>query len=161
MAATAEEMATALVAVPERDFAGLLIDFVIQRKPDADLASAFRSPEVVKRVVRTAERLLKDHGPLVRQAETESRNAHNVRAKRARDRMERELLLAQTIAAGDAARATGRFDRGRSPAQRARRRLADMFPVEYTRLRREEEQEADRLRHAARRSGRPKAAGRR
>ncbi|MFJ3793553.1 hypothetical protein [Kitasatospora sp. NPDC090091] len=160
MAATPNQMATALAATAEPAFADLLLDFVTHPQPAAELIAAFRAPEVVARVARTAERLLKNHGPLLTQADDESRNAYNKRAARARAALEQELHLAQVIAAGDAARATGRIDRGRNPAQRARRRLADMFPAEYTRLRREEEEQAAQLRRAAKRSRRPKAAGR-
>ncbi|GAA2842803.1 hypothetical protein [Kitasatospora aburaviensis] len=160
MAATPNQMATALAAAAEPAFADLLLAFVTHPQPDAEMVAAFRAPEAVGRVARTAERLLKNHGPLIVQAEGESRNAYNRRAQRARAALEQELQLAQVIAAGDAARATGRIDRGRNPAQRARRRLADMFPVEYTQLRRDEEGEADRLRREAKRARRSRAASR-
>ncbi|WP_063353136.1 hypothetical protein [Streptomyces sp. MJM8645] len=157
MTATPNQMAAALAAAPDQAFADMLIDFVTH--PQANqLATVFRSPEVVKRVARTTERLLANHH--VVQADGESRNAYTKRVRQLRTALEQEQQLAQVIAAGDAARAAGRIDRGRNPAQRARRRLADMFPAEYTRLRHEEEEEVARLRRATKNARRARTGSR-
>ncbi|MGA5822226.1 hypothetical protein ACPC54_30705 [Kitasatospora sp. NPDC094028] len=152
MTATPNQMAAALAAAPDQAFTDMLVDFVTRPKADPELAAVFHSPEVVTRVATTIERLLTNHH--VPQGDDESRNAYTERIRRLRTALEEELQLAQVIAAGDAARASGRLDRGRNPAQRARRRLADMFPAEYTRLRREEEAAAARGRRTAKKNRR-------
>ncbi|MFJ5121950.1 hypothetical protein [Kitasatospora sp. NPDC088548] len=143
-----------LSGATEEAFAEELVDFVTARSPEAELVAAFRSPEVVRRVAKTADRLLRDHGPLVKQEDNESRNAFTRRAGRARQAMELELRRAQLIIAGDAARATGHISAAPNPSNRARRRLAALHPEQYFQLKQEEEQKAAEARRAAKQQGR-------
>jgi len=130
-----------LTNATEDEFARELTEYVMARRPEQ--AVAFRSPALVRRTAKTADRLLKHHGPLVRQTKVESGNAYQKRAERTRHAMALELRLAQTIIAGDDAR-NGRISRTPNPSNRARLRLAEEYPVRYLALKREEEATAKR-----------------
>lgn len=132
--------------LPDDDFAAALIAYVTDRDPLQVIA--FRHPQVARRTAEIADRLLRDHGPLVQAVEGESRNAFERRAKNARSAMQLELRLVRLIVQGDDAR-MDRVPSDPSPRARAARRLIAAFPEPFLTFRREEEAKDAQVRRQA------------
>ncbi|WP_431959426.1 hypothetical protein [Actinacidiphila sp. bgisy160] len=138
----AEEVEFLMTA--DRDtFAAELIEHVAlrNRQRDAARTEAFRHPDIVARTEQEADRLLRNHGPLVDMEDGETRKAYRRRTDGIRRNLEFELRLATLIVDGDRAR-QGRITTDRNPVRRALLRLAAENPQRFIALKREE-------RHAA------------
>lgn len=143
-----------MAELPDAHFAAALVAYVVDRDPLQVIA--FRHPQVVRRTAATADRLLRDHGPLVRVREGESRTAFERRAKKTRAAMQLELRLAQLIVQGDDAR-TDRVPYDPSPTARASRRLVAEHPERFLELKREEQEKDAEVRRQAKTRRRRKA----
>jgi hypothetical protein len=144
-----------MAELSDAEFAAVLVGYVCDRDPLQTVA--FRHPQVVRRTASTADRLLRDHGPLARPREGESRNAFERRAKNTRNAMQLELRLTQLIVQGDDAR-TDRVPYDPSPRARAGRRLVAEYPQRFLELTREEEGKDAEVRRQAKARRRRKAA---
>ncbi|MEU1592849.1 hypothetical protein ABZ468_08285 [Streptomyces sp. NPDC005708] len=118
-------------------------------------AYAIRSPELARKALRVLPDVVREPDRYQYAPAEESRAAYLKRVGTFRSRAEREEQFLHLVLAGEAAR-RGFFLPDANPRARARRRLADEYPVRYLELLRDE-QEADRVRAAAQALERKKA----
>ncbi|MEU0857428.1 hypothetical protein ABZ352_18590 [Streptomyces griseofuscus] len=144
-AAVAEKIET-FVALTNRQFGSELAAFIAadEDKRDQVAAYAIRSPDLVRKARRLVPTILRDPDAYLPVVPGESKNAHSRRLAQFRSRADHEVQLLYRVQAGLVAR-RGHLLPEPNPRSRARRRLADEYPVRYLELVREEEQaDADR-----------------
>lgn len=140
---TGQELAEAVavfVAAGSRPAASRGEDYELQ-------AYALRSPELARKALRVLPGIVREPDRYLFAPDGESRAAYLKRIGTFRSRAEREEQFLHLVLAGEAAR-RGVFLPDANPRARARRRLADEYPVRYLELLRDE-READKVRAAA------------
>lgn len=152
-----------LGALSNPEFGRELAAFIATDDEQRDQVTAYaiRSQELVRKARRLLPALLREPAGYLPAVPGEAENARSRRLARFRIRVEREGELLHRVHAGLVAR-RGHLLPEPNPRSRARRRLADVCPVEFLRLLREEERaDADRaaVRKAGQRQGRGVVAG--
>ncbi|WP_275466301.1 hypothetical protein [Streptomyces noursei] len=124
-------------------------------------AYAIRSPELVGKARRLLPELMREPEKYLAEVPQEPNNAHRRRLAQFQQRADHEAQLLSRVQAGKIAR-RGHLMPEPNPRSRARRRLADLHPVQFLELVREEQatdQEQARQRNAERDEARRAAAG--
>ncbi len=143
------------------EFAETVAAFILastapSRPEDYELqACAIRSPELARRAQRAIPGMIRDPDNYLGVRAGESNHAYRDRVGAFRSRAEREALFLHSVLVGEAAR-KGFFLADPNPRGRARRRLADEYPVRFLELVKEERQ-ADVERAAAEAAERKRA----
>ncbi|MFD3815099.1 hypothetical protein ACFWRZ_08535 [Streptomyces rubiginosohelvolus] len=134
-------------ALSNKQFAQVLADFICAQIGDGvDMVTSYaiRSPALARKARRLIPDLVKDPERFLSVPEGESANAHRARVAAFRARADHESQLLHNVAAALVAR-RGHLPPESNPRARARRRLADEYPIRFLELVREEEA-ADRSR---------------
>ncbi|MGW7090119.1 hypothetical protein ACWGH2_42420 [Streptomyces sp. NPDC054871] len=138
----------AFSALTNRQFAHELAAFIAaEAQGDVDQVAAYaiRSRELARKARRLLPDIISDPDKYTDAPESESSNQYRARTKAFRLRAQHESQLLHYVAAGMVAR-RGHLPPEPNPRGRARRRLADEYPVRFLELVREEEQaDADRV----------------
>ncbi|MEV0778886.1 hypothetical protein [Streptomyces sp. NPDC050428] len=147
----------AFSALANGEFARKLASFIATDNDDRDQAAAYaiRSPQLVRKARRLIPDLVREPGIYLPEVPGESINARTRRLVEFRKRADHESQLLFAVHAGMVAR-RGHLIPESSPRSRARRLLADEYPVRFLELVRTEEA-ADKERKATAAADRKRA----